>query len=147
MKTKEKYFWYVIVCIGGAGVWLPILITLLSNQNFDWKDVPPNMVTYFISVVVSGCADQGIRLLDTLEKNSLETSVKKWQSMVMDGIGILALSFVLVLVATLSSVFQHVGIAYISSGAGIYLSLRTWWNANVKEEKVDPFNSLGGSDF
>lgn len=147
METKKKYFWYIIVLVGGAGVWFPVLTTLLSNQKFAWKDVPPNMVTYFISVAVSGCADKGIKLLENIHIGNIDLNIKKWQSDFIDVLGIVSFSFLLVVLATLSSLFSHICFAYLAAGVGVYIALKTWWNANVKEETVHPTDALGGNNF
>lgn len=134
MSIKEKYFWIVIVGVGGAGIWLPITSTLLSNQEFCLKDIPPNMVTYFMSVVVSGCADKGMKFLEGIDEGSVRLNNLKWQSDFLNVIGIVTLSLVLVLFATLSSVFGRVFLAYCFGGIGLYVALKTYWNAHVKED-------------
>lgn len=110
-----------------------------------WADIPPNMVTYFMSVVVSGCTDKGMRLLESSEDEdgNVKLSIMRWQSEFLDVIGLISGGLLLVLFATLCIIFNYTILAYVFAGVGLGMSLRIWWNANVKEDKMKASDALG----
>lgn len=135
-NDKKKYFWRVIVFAGSAGIWLPILVILLTNKEFKWSDIPPNLVTYFLSIIVAGSADYGIKLFDS--------QINKSTSEYLNVITFLFVSLILVLVSVLAHTFNHIIISYIASFVGVFISLFVWWKANINTS-INPNASLGGT--
>ena len=135
-KDKKKYFWTVIVFAGSAGIWLPIVVILLTEKEFKWSDMPPNLVTYFLSIIVAGSADYGIKLFD-------ENTNKRTSEYLNINI-FLFVSIILVLVSVLAHTFNHILIAFIASFIGVFISLFVWWKANINTS-INPNASLGGT--
>lgn len=141
MNPKTKYFWFVTALIGSAGIWLPILVTMISKKEIKWEEIPPNMVTYFLSLIVSGCADKGMKLFENLTTNS-NTVLR--QSEFLNVLIVAIVGLLLVLFSVMSSVFDHIVLAYILSGVGVFGSLKVYWDANVFEADTNPYDALGG---
>jgi len=133
---KIKYFWIVVLIAGSAGIWLPLVIALFSGTDIHSKDVPPNLTTYFLSVLVGGCVDYGL----TLFKNPHDRSRNEFLKVIL----ILIVTFVLLLFCVMSSVFDHLIWAYIFSIGGTLLALRIWWNVNIENRIINSSAALGG---
>ncbi|MEZ4910629.1 MAG: hypothetical protein R2774_07175 [Saprospiraceae bacterium] len=128
MTIKEKYFFYAIVLMGSAGVWIPILIELIVNQNVDFHSVPPNIVTYFVSLIFAGSVDYFIKKLKNIEFKGIEHHFFNF-------IGISLLSLALTLLSIYLSIKKVDIWAMLFGIVGVIISYRVWWISNMNDEE------------
>jgi len=137
LRIKRKYFWLVIAIAGSAGVWLPIAIGFFKDIcQYPIKDIPPNLTTYFLVILVSGCIDRGLKLF--------EKGGKRSGSEFMNIIIVICITFLLTLFSVLSSVFDRQLFAFIFSGVGVIFSIKIWWNVNIRGFENQAVSILGG---
>ena len=133
---KIKYFWIVVLIAGSAGIWLPVIVSLFSNSTIASKDIPPNLTTYFLSVLIGGCVDYGIKLFQSPNERSTNEFLKV--------VLVIIITLLLLLFSILSSVFNHIVWAYIFSIVGTIMGLRIWWNVNIRNRIINSSAALGG---
>ncbi|KJD36961.1 hypothetical protein PW52_00430 [Tamlana sedimentorum] len=124
---KTKYFWIAVVIIGTAGIWLPVLLSLLLGEPIQTDEIPINLTTFYISIYFAGCVDTIFRNIDLLE-NKYELKSK-----LVSIIGLILL-FILLIIATIwLKIEKHFVIPLILSLIGSLIGLKLWWD-NYQEE-------------
>lgn len=137
LKIKKKYFWLVIIGAGSSGIWLMFLISLFKGiGTYPIEDLPSNLTTYFLGILVSGCIEKGIKLFES-ESNR---SANEFMNIII----VMCFTFLLVLFSVLSTLNDYFYLALILSSVGVYLAFRVWWNINIKSLDDPAISILGG---
>jgi len=138
LTIKTKYFWLAIVLIGSIGVWLPVIVELSHEERaFSLSNMVHNIITYFISILVSGSITYFFRKLE-------KAKIKGVASIFLDLIGLIIFSLGLVITGILLNINGSTIGALIIGIIGIILSYRIWWVANPENMNV-PEGVLGGN--
>lgn len=138
MKTFKIYFWFIIVFIGTAGIWLPLIASSLSsgsNTTLDLESIPINITSYFIVLLITSCTDKGLEMVQGI--------MPKKELLLMIIILILSLMYVFfigILVAKKND------FSWILSIIGLLFSLYYWYkNSKDNPKYSDASDALGGS--
>jgi|GEM_PF-2516464 len=119
---KTKYFWIAVVLIGTAGIWLPIIMSLILEEPIQTKEIPINLTTFYISIYFAGCVDTIFRNIDLLE-NKYELKSK-----LVSIIGLILFFFCLIVVTIWLKIKGHFVIPLVLSFVGSLIGLKLWWN-------------------
>lgn len=137
-RVRIKYFWIAIVGAGSAGIWLPILIALFKNIcEYSFRDIPPNLTTYFLAILISGCLDQGLKLFGDEANRS--------KNEFLNIIAVVCITFILVLVSVLGTLNSQHWIAFLVSCFGVWFAIKIWWNVNINSQDGNSLSILGGT--
>jgi hypothetical protein len=135
MKTFNIYFCFIILFVGTAGIWLPLVANAVSSQDMQWESIPINITSYFIVLLITSCTDKGLELIDG--------KMPKREFLVIVAILILSLFYVfgIGIAATHKSIW-----AWLLSILGLGFSLWYWYSNSKNNPKCDDAsNTLGGS--
>lgn len=142
MRTLNKilYFILTIVAFSAMGVWIPIAIDYFKGDTLGketWEILPGNILTYYLSIVSVAIVDRIIYIVKDERYRHKITEV-------------LIIAFVIILYIILTYLsFRFVYHKEFNKATNCALiatlfAYGMWWIANWKEQKVDPFNPLGG---
>jgi len=138
ITIRTKYFFLAIVVIGSIGIWLPVIVELLDkSKNFNLSNMVHNMITYFITILVSGSITYFFRKLK-------EAKIKGIASIFLDLVALIIFSLGLVIAGILLNVNDCNDLALIIGVLGILLSYRIWWIANPEDMNLPKEGPLGG---
>lgn len=134
MRTFNLYFYFIIVFIGTAGIWLPLIASGL-NGNIEWGAIPINITSYFIVLLITSCTDKGLELIDgKMPKRDFLTIIM-----------ILIISLIYVFIIGIAASKNSI-LAWILSIIGFLFSLYYWYNNSKDIPKYsDSSSPLGGS--
>lgn len=138
MSLQTKYFLIAVISIGSIGIWLPIGIEALVDKTVTFHSIPPNVTTYFVSILFAGCIDYFLSKLRQLSANGIA-------SVFINLIALVLLSFALVVGAVILNVFKQDGISLFVGLIGVGIAFRIWWIANIDNPNFypKPTDSLG----
>ena len=123
MKIQAKYFLVAILLIGSVGVWLPIGLELLIEKKVTLHNIPPNVTTYFVSLLFAGCIDFLLGKIRNLNVNGLASVFLNIILIGLLGIGIVLGSIIL-------NIYRYDKLSLFISFLGVLISYRIWWIAN-----------------
>jgi uncharacterized protein YacL len=138
--NKILYFILTVVALGSMGVWLPLAIDYFKSYSLNketLKILPGNILTYCVSLFFIAILD---RIIHIIKDESCKHKITE----------LLVMGFVIILCAILtyfsfrSINFEEFDKATKYALIATFLAYIVWWIANWKDEKVDPFDSLGG---
>jgi hypothetical protein len=136
-KIRIKYFWVAVIGAGSAGIWLPLLIASFKGiSNYKFTEIPPNLTTYFLGILMAGCIDQGLKIF--------EDEANRSKSEFLNIIIVLCLTFLLLLLSVLGSIFEYHFVASIASIIGVIFAIKVWWNVNINITEDNSTSILGG---
>lgn len=140
MSLQTKYFIYAVIMIGSIGIWLPIGMEALIKHQVDFHNIPPNVTTYFVSILFAGCIDF---FLSKIRKLNYEGIASIFMSIL--GIGLLGVA--LVTASVILNVYNCDKLALIIGLIGVVVAFRIWWLANVDNSNfiVKAVDSLGNN--
>ena len=135
---RIKYFWLAVVGAGSAGIWLPLFIAFFKDiTKYPFTEIPPNLTTYFLGILMAGCIDQGLKLF--------EDEANRSKNEFLNIIIVLCLTFILLLTSVLGSIFEHYIVASLASIGGVAFAIKVWWNVNIKSLEGNTTSILGGT--
>ena len=134
-QPKGKYFIYLILVLGTSGIWLPIIIDILKNNDLKCGAISLNMATYFLIMLISNSVDKGLRVISVKMMSNNDF---------LNTIIIPFIAFILLLFAVLSAMHDHEIISLSISLGGLMFSLIYWWKANSDNKAFEPTSALGG---
>ncbi|UPT67629.1 MAG: hypothetical protein M0D57_02870 [Sphingobacteriales bacterium JAD_PAG50586_3] len=136
--TKLKYFILAIVFFGTGGIWIPIIIELIKDKKCTFHNVPPNVATYFMSLLFAVCIDYFV----------LKAKTVKLISTLLDYLLNLLIAFVigagLIVGTILLNLAEYDFWALFVSLIGVAISYIVWWKAN-QENEIFSESTLGGN--
>lgn len=136
-KIRKTYFWLAIVGAGSAGIWLPLLIALFKDISaYSFVEIPPNLTTYFLGILMAGCLDRGLKLF--------EDEANRSKAEFLNIIIALCITFMLLLTSVLGSIFEKYWVAWLSSTIGVIFAIYVWWNVNILSLDSNATSILGG---
>lgn len=124
MNVQSKYFLIAVIIIGSIGIWLPIGIEALVDKKVTFHGIPPNVTTYFVSILFAGCIDYFLGKLRELNISGIA-------GVFLNLILLSLLSFGLVIGAVILNVLNQDFYSLLLGVIGILISYRIWWIANV----------------
>jgi predicted neutral ceramidase superfamily lipid hydrolase len=124
MNLQTKYFIIAVVIIGSTGIWLPIGLEFLINKKITFHNIPPNLTTYFVSLLFAGSIDY---LLGKIRNISIEG----FASLFLNIISLLGIGLILVGGAIISNIYDYDFISFLIGVIGVFVSYRVWWLANI----------------
>ena len=135
---RIKYFWLAVVGAGSAGIWLPLFIALFKDiRKYPFTEIPPNLTTYFLGILMAGCIDQGLKLF--------EDEANRSKSEFLNIIIVLCITFFLLLTSVLGSINEQYIVASAASVVGVALAIKVWWNVNISSIDNNTTSILGGT--
>lgn len=123
LTPQAKYFLIAIILVGSIGVWLPILLGIGLNKDFQLQEIPINLTTFYVSIYFGGCIDSILKLIDSKHENGKSTA--------LNHIALILLSIALI---TATIWLNIVGSSLIALGLalfGTFIALKLWWKNNV----------------
>ncbi|MDN3548923.1 hypothetical protein [Mucilaginibacter aquaedulcis] len=139
MKLQSTYFCVAVIFMGSIGIWLPIGIEALIDKKVTFHNVPPNITTYFMSILFAGCIDYFLSKLRDLNVSGIAT-------VFMNLIVLILVSFLLVIGAVIFSVFKQDLWSFALGVVGVIIAYRVWWIANINNPNFfpNPIGAVGG---
>lgn len=137
-RIRIKYFWVAVIGAGSAGLWLPLVIAAFKDiTSYPILELPPNLTTYFLGILMAGCIDQGLKLF--------EDPANRSKTEFLNIIIVLCLTFLLLLTSVLGTIFERQIVAFIASVVGVIFAIRVWWNVNIRSIDNNATSILGGT--
>lgn len=122
--------------MGSIGIWLPIGIEALIEKKVTYHNIPPNVTTYFMTILFAGCIDYFLSRIRQLNNSGIA-------SIFMSLIMLVLVSIILVISAVISSIYGKDNLALIIALVGVILGYRIWWLANNDNQNFNPESTLG----
>ncbi|SKA13762.1 hypothetical protein SAMN04488128_1021031 [Chitinophaga eiseniae] len=123
MSIKAKYFFIAVIIMGSIGIWLPIILEAIIEKKVTFHNVPPNVTTYFVSLLFAGCIDLILGKINKLNINGLVNVILNILFILLLGLGI-------VVGAILLNIYKYDFWALLLGIVGLLISYRIWWIAN-----------------
>ena len=124
MKLQTKYFLIAVVGIGSIGIWLPIIVEALADKKVTFQNIPPNITTYFVSILFAGCIDYFLTKIKELTSHGIA-------SVFINLIALVLFSFALVIGAVILNIFKLNFLSLLVGIIGTLIAYRIWWIANI----------------
>lgn len=135
------YFLITVLFLSSLGVWLPFLVdksTFDNVQDQTWKDLPANLITYSVAIMMASYVERLWYLIKNTTKNNTN-----------------GIEFLILIAALISSSwFIYISYVDIKFGridsaikmASIFtgISLTTWIYVKARNTSYDNFSALGG---
>jgi len=139
MSIQARYFLIAVIIIGSIGIWLPIGIEALADKKVTFHSIPPNVTTYFVTILFAGCIDYFLGRIRALNINGIA-------SIFLNLIILAIFSFGLVVGAVILNIYKRDGYSIVLGIIGVIISFRIWWLANVNNPNFDSTSAALGGD-
>lgn len=137
MGLQTKYFLIAVIGFGSIGIWLPIGIEALVDKKVTFHNIPPNVTTYFVTMIFAGCIDYFLSKLRSLSYQGLA-------SVMFNLIGLNMACFALVVGAIILNIYSYDGLALLVGIVGVIVAYVLWWIANIGNPHFSSDTTLGG---
>ncbi len=138
MNSQAKYFLIAVVFFGSIGIWLPVAIEALVNNKITFHNIPPNVTTYFVSILFAGCIDYFLSKIRELNINGITSVFFNLIFLSIVGIG-------LAVGAVICNINNKDLLSLLLGIIGLIIAYRIWWLANVNNPNfISNTAPLGG---
>jgi hypothetical protein len=133
------YFIIAILLVGTIGVWLPVLINLANGDVVNEFDIYQNTATYFITILVAGCLELILNIIEKLEDSAYNT-----KGYVLLLILLILISIALIVTISFAISFENKAWSKVPAIFGVLFAWVIWWISNYDNDTIKATNALGG---
>lgn len=131
------YFIIAIFFIGTIGIWLPPILDHVNGGVFDKFDLLQNCATYFITIIVAGC----LELIISIINNSKMVNKLGYIFLI---IFLIIISIATIVVISFTIHYKNYDVSKWIVIIGMPVSWLLWWISNMKRKDMNPIDALGG---
>ena len=135
-SVQAKYFLLAIVGLGTMGIWYPLVWEWILKDDVTVSNMPQNMLTYFVSLLLCGSIEYGLRLFDN--------EVKLPKSEFLNVIGWLLFALAFSTFAVILDIKGEIVWAFTLPIVGIVTAWILWWYINADSDLFKANATLGG---
>ncbi|GEM_PF-2498281 len=135
------YFFITVLFLSSLGVWLPFLIdksTFDTVQDRTWNDLPTNLITYSVAIMMASYVERFLYLI----KNTTKNNTNGIEFLIL--IAALIFSSCFIYISYVDIKFGRVESAIKMTSIFTCISLATWIYVRARNTRYDSFSALGG---